>query len=894
MDATTGAGAPLHPEISGWRVASFQIIGEIGRGGMGVVYRALDLKLEREVALKRPRPEYLERPDFHQRFIDEARTASQLMHPNITTVFEVLEYEGVPWLVMELIDGASLRSLLTDRNPFPFEQVLHHAEGLADALRVAHLSGVLHRDINPNNILVGSDGRARLCDFGLARAYLDPTRGPGTTDVVTETAPPPPSVAGTRGYMSPEHVMGKTLDPRSDIFSLGTVLYEMCTARPVFLRRSHEDSLDALLHHEPPPVHQLNQEVPAEFDAIVRRCLAKRPFQRFGSASEMLLEVRALRRRLQSDSGHSWDVPKVRTRSGVGRYLAAALALAALALGVTWLVVSPRRSPDQLTGWTPRQITSSSGWETEPQLSPDGSVIAFVSNESGNPDIWLTSVHGGEPLRLTDHPASDRQPSWFPDGSSLAFASQRGEQTGIWRIPRLGGTPMLVVPDGTDPAVSPDGARIAFAQRSSSGLFRIAVAPISVPERARILTGDKHGAMDHRHPAWSPDGKYICYADFRDLWIAPLDGSRPYPLTNDQKWDRDPVWTGDGRFIYFSSGRGGTQAIWRVPSTGGEPQRITAGTGPEVNPSLSRDGTLLSFSTYNEDQELLVLDRETGHHVRMRGSRFRSLPAIAPDGSAVAFAVNHGTQFDLWLQPLQEDGSLPRPRRLTDHPATVAMPTFSPDGEWIAFFGRIGSSLDVWTVPVHGGVPTRFTDEPAADAQPSFSPDGDKLAFSSARGGSRPRIFVAPIANGRPHGEARPITAGDCSAFSPSWSPDGSRLAYVGNCEGTDEAWVVGLTTDREPRQITDGAQAHYVRWDPRSKELLVSGGWGTGRAELRTVSIETGVASRLDPPVRFGGEDAVGLFSVTSTGRLVAYYDVAFGGDIWLYEREASSPPGQ
>jgi TolB protein len=222
------------------------------------------------------------------------------------------------------------------------------------------------------------------------------------------------------------------------------------------------------------------------------------------------------------------------------------------------------------------------------------------------------------------------------------------------------------------------------------------------------------------------------------------------------------------------------------------------------------------------------------------------------------------------------------------------MPTFSPDGKWIAFFGRIGSSLDVWTVPVYGGVPTRFTDEPAADAQPSFSPDGAKLAFSSDRGEGRPRIFVAPIANGRPNGEARPITAGDCSAFSPSWSPDGSRLAYVGNCEGTDEAWVVGLTTDREPRQITDGAQAHYVRWDPRSEELLVSGGWGTGRAELRTVSIETGVASQLDPPVRFGGEDAVGLFSVTSTGRLVAYYSVAFGGDIWLYEREASSPPGR
>jgi serine/threonine protein kinase len=304
---TQDALGDIHPDVEDFprRVGSFEILGEIGRGGMGIVYRARDTQLGRMVALKCPKREVLAQPEFRKRFLNEARTASKIMHPHITAVFEVFEEDDVPWMAMELVDGDSIRSIISDRNPMSCEDVLKHAEGLTDALRVAHSSGVLHMDINPNNILVGRDGRARLSDFGLARAWIDPTTDPGSSQVSTHSQSSSSGVAGTRGYMSPEQALGKPIDPRSDVFSLGAVLYEMCTGRPAFHDPVTGEWLDALLHREPQPISRVNHDVPIEFEEVVRKSLAKRTFQRYQSANEMLLDLRAVRRKLESDSGYS-------------------------------------------------------------------------------------------------------------------------------------------------------------------------------------------------------------------------------------------------------------------------------------------------------------------------------------------------------------------------------------------------------------------------------------------------------------------------------------------------------------------------------------------------------------------------------------------------------------
>lgn len=864
---------------------SFEIIEELGRGGMGVVYRARDLRLEREVALKRPRQKLLDEPGFRDRFMSEARTASKLMHPNITTVFEVFEDDGVPWMAMELIRGSSLRTILEDHNPIPFENVMTHAEGLGDALRVAHAGGFIHRDVKPANILIGGDGRARLSDFGLAGVWAEANVEESGSQMTTETGTSG-RIIGTRGYMSPEQALGKRLDARSDLFSLGVVLYEMCAGRRAFPVSDSAEWLDALLHREPEPISDLNRNVPREFQEIVRKAMAKRRFQRYQSANEMLLDIRAMRKWIESDSGHSpirhfFGGARSKSRIWIGAVVIAVI------LSAAWVMTRSPGRPVAAAEWTPRRVTRAPGWEAEPALSPDGSLIAYSSDASGNPDIWLVDATGGNPLRLTDDPGSDRDPTWFPDGSAIAFVSDRNGAHAIWKMPVLGGDPVLLVPDGTDPAVAPDGSSIAFAFKQPEGTARIGIARFDDPTDVDVITDDGDGVLDHTSPAWSPDGKTICYSDFRDLWlVSATEGGHARRLTSTQAMDRGPVWSSDGRFIFYSSYSGGTRsAIWWVPANGGKPHRFTSGTGPEVSPSLNREGTRLAYTTLVEDLDLVIVDRVDGRRLRMPGSNFQSLPAISPDGRGVAFAVDSGDRYDLWYQTVTENGPGVR-QRLTDHPVTVATPTFSPDGAWIAFFGVLNEQRDVWIVPAEGGVPRRFTDNEAVDIHPAFSPDGRSLAFVSTRGDDRSHIWVAPIENGARVGDPSRVTRGEGMEWFPSWSADGRSLAYLASSGGDADVWVVGLDPETRPRQVTHGVVVHYVRWGEDSDSLLVSGLWDGVRVELRKVSVEDGSVEPLEVLIVFGGEDAFGLFSLTSDGHFICFYEENFGGDVWMLER--------
>ncbi len=851
---------------------------------MGVVYRAHDLRLGRVVALKRPRRKLLEKHGFRDRFMSEARTASKVMHPNITTVFEVFEHDGLPWMAMELIDGESLATMLDDRVPIPFDTVLRHAEELCDALRVAHNAGILHLDIKPANILIGGDGHARLTDFGLARVWVEPDPQFPGSNLTTESGSTGRFV-GTRGYMSPEQALGKSLDARSDIFSFGLVLYEMCTGRRAFSGSDSSAWLDALLHREPPPIPDLNSEIPEEFQTIIRKAMGKRRFQRYQSANEMLLDLRATRRWISSESGHS-PIRRLTQWVRNARRIGLAAAVIAVAIVTTWIIAHSRARPVAASEWIPKKLTRAPGWDAEPALSPDGGLVAFASNASGNPDIWLIDAAGGTPLRLTIHPGSDREPAWYPDGSAIAFTSDRSGADAIWKVPVLGGDPVLVVAKGGDPAISPDGSSIAFSIRNSSGNSRIAITRLDDPGNVRVITGDDDGMLDHEGPAWSPDGRSICYSGFRDLWLVSAEeGSPSRRLTSEQNVDRDPAWSGDGRFIYFSSTKGGTRAIWWISAKGGEAHRFTSGTGPEVGPSLNRDGNRLAYSTIVEELDLMVVDLVSGSRLRMPGSSFQSLPAISPDGSGIAYAIDSGDRYDLWFQALSEDGPGPR-RRLTDHPATVATPTFSPDGKWIAFFGSLNKQRDVWVVPAAGGVPRRFTDDEGADMHPAFSPDGRRLAFASDRGGGRTHIWIAPITDGARSGDARQITTGDRIEMFPTWSPGGGILAYLEGNEIHYDVWVVGLDPESPPRQITHDVDVRYLVWGDDEASLFVSGVWRDGRVELRKVSVEDGRAEALEIPVVFGEEDAFGLFSVTADGRFIGYYEEVFEGDVWMLER--------
>jgi len=532
----------------------------------------------------------------------------------------------------------------------------------------------------------------------------------------------------------------------------------------------------------------------------------------------------------------------------------------------------------------PRQVTSTPGGEREPAISPDANLVAFVSSEAGNADIWMVGVGGANLLRLTDDPAADTKPSWFPDGSALAFASERGGTSAIWKVPVLGGAATLLVPDAREPAIDPTGAGVAFVRNGPSGSGRVAVAPLSDPTHVTVLTHDDDGLWDHRDPAWSPDGRYLAYAAQRGLWIVPAAGGESRRLTIDDEPDEEPVWSADGRYVFLSSDREGTRALWRVAVAGGRPERVTPGTGPETHPSLSRDGRRLACTTFNDNVDLVLREFATGKETTVPGARAESFPSFSPNGKTLVFVSDRvGGELRLWQQPLDSGQPSGPARMVTDHPS--AYPAYSPDDKWIAYY-RLGGGRDrdIWIVPSGGGLPVRFTDGPGEDVHPAWSPRGNEIAFASGDERSL-HICVKPVLEGRPAGPTRQLTSGAVDHEAPAWSPDGTRLAFIDvGATGQTDVYVVPADGSEQPRRVTSFGRAERVKWHPRRPLLLVSGRDGLW-ISLREVSLADGTARQFELPIRFGREADRVDFDLTRDGRWLVFTRETVVGDVWVAE---------
>ena len=448
----------------GRTLSHYDILEKMGEGGMGIVYKARDTQLDRFVAVKVLPAEKVADPERKHRFVQEAKAASALNHPNIITIYEIAREGDTDFMVMEYIDGKTLGQLM-GRKGLYFGEALKYAVQIADALATAHAAGIIHRDLKPGNIMVTSKGLAKVLDFGLAK-LVEPA---DTNELALTLSMRPPqtekgAIVGTVAYMSPEQAEGRKLDARSDIFSFGGVLYEMTTGRRAFHGDTKLSTLTAIGRDEPKPVSEIVEDIPRDLEKIIYRCLRKDPEYRFQHMDDLKVALRELKE--ESDSGKLRPAAPVTARITRRRRLAwVSITALLIATGgaLWWIFQGGLRVTSPARHLVLTRVTADSGLTTDSALSPDGKLIVYASDRAGhgNLNIWLKQVGGGEGIQLTRDDADDYDPVFSPDGRTIAFHSER-EGGGIYVISTLGGEPRRIVPQGRTPRFSPDGNWIAY------------------------------------------------------------------------------------------------------------------------------------------------------------------------------------------------------------------------------------------------------------------------------------------------------------------------------------------------------------------------------------------------------------------------------------------------
>jgi serine/threonine protein kinase/WD40 repeat protein len=758
---------------------------------MGVVYKARDMRLDRIVALKTLRSEALLSPAHQLRFIHEAKAVSALNHPNIVTVYDI-DVEAQPaFIAMEFVDGRTLAQLI-GRRGMALPDALRYAVQIADALAAAHSAGIIHRDIKPANIMVTGTGLLKVLDFGLAKLAASTH----VNDEVTRSYGPRTkegALVGTVSYMSPEQAEGKELDPRSDIFSFGSVFYEMITGRRAFNAESTARTLAAVLQTEPAPAGAIIPGLPAEVERIVTRCLRKDPARRFQHAADLKVALEEVK----EESGSARARGLVLTpKRGKRRYMfvAAAAILTAAGAGLwQWFqraVIPP--APISVP------LTSYRGSEQHPTFSPDGSQIAFSWNgeKRGNYDIYVKLVDGGAPVRLTTSASDDMLPAWSPDGRFIAFVRDGA----VYLVSPLGGSERRIAGDANMPVLggvawSPAADTLVVPMQESDRI-NLFLVRLDTQER-RKLTSPPEALTSDLFPAAAPDGKSIAFARFKDaplsrLFIVPFDGGQARPLMEGVTSIFGVTWMPGGTDLVFSSNASGTQTLSKISASGAgaASPMIVPGVGDNIwFPVLTRlrNGALrLAYEQRIYDANIWVMEaaepgaKPGSPRSLIASTRMDLAPQLSPDGNRIAFASDRSGYWEIWT--CDQDGS--DPVQLTFFKSLrCGSPRWSPDGLRIAFDSLATGNNDIWVVGVDGGAPWRLTTEASSDTRPSWSRDGRWIYFSSDRGGSY-QIWKVPSVGGR---GVQLTKEGGVEAFE---SPNGSLVYYVTSFE-RPELWSV-------------------------------------------------------------------------------------------------------